>query len=414
MHAIRYAAFGSLFVLSFAGCGSHQDGGAGSSDVVAPHVVTAPEPVPSNVAARVEGHFDAATKKITFRNVPITSAAGVSTQGFKLDAASLFSLNSTSGDFGGTAVCPSDGANVFCTDVQVTNTSSGSPLNDMPDVYVELYYIDGGASVANSDAPKTGYNPPLTNSIGQFYYGSINAGATGTKQWKFNTAAQADFTFKIDVLYTHQHTTVANAALASGAASVDACGVAGATQLLGPGGGNTDGFSSATFGFPISIYGLTKTTGIVSENGFLVTGTGVSTGANTGLPAAAFSVNSAAILPFWDDLSLGTVGQVCEVTTGSSPSRTHIITWENMDIVSTGATVEQMTFSAVIYEGTDQVDLVYLAPSAISGATRGSGATFGIQGPVSGAKASHAMGFNQARLSALAANYPQKYVLTGN
>lgn len=405
----------SFIVATFAlaACSSSGDDGhgpSGAGDVTFARVVS--ERGPGNVLASFNGHFDAKTRKVTF--TPIAgSGTGVSPQGFKLDAANLFTLNSIDGDFGGVAAgpCPSDSATTFCTDVQVTNTTSGSPLNDMPDVYVEITSLTLG-SVANSDSPKVGYNPPLLNTIGQFYYGSIAASGTGTKLWKFNDPGQADFTFSIDVLYTHAHTTFGHAG-PTVTSSVDAC--ATGAVLLGPGGGNTDSGTSLTFGFPVSIYGKTSTSALVTENGFIELSGLVSTGANVALnnPASPFG-SAGVILPFWDDLSMASLGTVCEQTVGASPSRTHVVTWKNMDIVSTG-TVEQLTFSAVIHEGSDTIDFVYLLPSTgITNATRGSGATVGIEGPVSGSKTTHQISFNAASLPSTAAGYPAKYTLTGN
>lgn len=159
----------------------------------------------------------------------------------------------------------------------------------------------------------------------------------------------------------------------------------GTTQLIP---GNADNISSveAPIGFPFRFDGFDFTTFGASSNGFVRLGGVVQTSAT--LNAINSAANAPKIMPFWDDLCVGSAGQVHYKTIGIFGSRRLIVEWKNMELnrtnggcTGTGSSTFQMWFN----EQDGVVQFVY--GGNMVAATLNGGYSVGIQ---SGAASNYA------------------------
>lgn len=151
---------------------------------------------------------------------------------------------------------------------------------------------------------------------------------------------------------------------------VNACTLPGVTPVLT----NTDdGTSTATMPFAFRFYDVMTSSVWFSSNGVVGFGTASSSYSNTCLPSPGGP--RPAIMAFWDDLATRATG-VCAGTVGTAPNRQFVITWNDAQPLGDGAS--HMTFSVVLSEGTNTVDIVY---QTMTGSTRAQGdsATIGVQ-----------------------------------
>ncbi|MEP7125667.1 MAG: hypothetical protein ABJE95_32355 [Byssovorax sp.] len=132
--------------------------------------------------------------------------------------------------------------------------------------------------------------------------------------------------------------------------------------------------------FPFTLYGATSGEAQIGLTGVIALGDkpAVLTGSNLDLPSAA--APGSAIFPFWDDLGYGTSGgAVCARTLGSAPNRQVVITWKNLDFKAAKDAGAHLTFSAVLSEGSDTIDVVYDDMTGPTERASGASATFGVQ-----------------------------------
>lgn len=132
--------------------------------------------------------------------------------------------------------------------------------------------------------------------------------------------------------------------------------------------------------FPFTLYGATSSVAQVGLAGVIVLGDkhAVLSGNNLDLPSAL--APGSAIFPFWDDLVHGdSAGAVCARTLGSAPNRQVVITWKNLDFLADKDAGSHLTFSAMLSEGSDTIDVVYEDMTGPTPRASGALATFGVQ-----------------------------------
>lgn len=118
------------------------------------------------------------------------------------------------------------------------------------------------------------------------------------------------------------------------------------------------------------------------------------------LPLPGSALPGALIAPFFDDLVLRGNSTVAVRTLGTTPARQFVVEWRNAGILDdqgndTGAT---MTFEAVLYEGTNDIQFIYQSMSGPR--SDGSSATIGIQ--------------NSARTQGIQSGFNRSIVSTGS
>src|SRR6185503_12152656 len=168
----------------------------------------------------------------------------------------------------------------------------------------------------------------------------------------------------------------------------------GATQLLGA---NQDDAASsvATIGFDFWFVGTRYTQFSANSNGLVRLGnTGVTINFVNDL---ASTTDLPKIAPYWDDLRIGTNGQVRYKVVGSAPSRKLVIEWQNMQVPRLGSSgAGAGTFQCWLSEGSGQVEFVYgpglPANNAYAGYSVGIGSSASTFASVTAATASAAYG----------------------
>ncbi len=119
-----------------------------------------------------------------------------------------------------------------------------------------------------------------------------------------------------------------------------------------------DGVSDALpIGFEFEFFGETYTELQVASNGLVMfeDPQGASVITNTAFPSTAGPENLIAV--FWDDLAPDDAGSIFMETRGTAPLRRTIIQWHQVDFFSGDNT--QLNFELILYEGTNQVQLLY-------------------------------------------------------
>lgn len=292
--------------------------------------------------------------------------------------------------------------NQLCANVTITNDSSVM----LDSVRVDIYDLDGGATIANPMSLGTNY-PSRSGSAGGWNYATLpGSGGSAARVWKFDTNAGADFSFNVAVWATYSRAgysasslgTISetnNVATADAAWSDtvpawrDACLVSGSTVISGQTAFTTAGVTPA---FPFSVFDTLIDTdgwagGLEVSSAGTLSITGVSSGANLVLTNSFASDDT--FYPFWDALE-STNGSVCAAVdpTSSAPARRFVATWKNVNIASLPDS--RLTFSVVMREGSDDVWFLYhrwsTSPSDCSSSgtgsdlVRGAGATIGVRG----------------------------------
>lgn len=144
----------------------------------------------------------------------------------------------------------------------------------------------------------------------------------------------------------------------------------GTTQLVGPG---TDDNNSSlvNIGFDYWYDGVRFTQYGVNGNGFARLGAAPTSASFTN--SIATTTNAPKIMPFWDDICVGTNGSVRAKTIGSAPNRKLIVEFQNMQITRGAgcAGTGGGTFQMWLFETTGVVEFVYgsgmVATQAIDG-----------------------------------------------
>lgn len=141
--------------------------------------------------------------------------------------------------------------------------------------------------------------------------------------------------------------------------------------------GSDDGNSTIqNIGFEVWYDGVRFTTFGANANGFASLGiapTGTSFSNSIGTTA-----NAPKLMPYWDDLWVGTNGKVHFKTIGSAPNRKLVVEWQNMTIPRAGAvTTGAGTFQLWITETSGKIDFVYGSGIILNSAN--SGYSIGLQ-----------------------------------
>lgn len=149
----------------------------------------------------------------------------------------------------------------------------------------------------------------------------------------------------------------------------------GTTTLIAPG---TDDSNSALANIGFSFYfdGIAFTQYGVNGNGFIRLG--VTTAGNSFTNSIATTTNSPKMMPFWDDLCVGSSGKVHAKTTGNAPNRKLIVEFQNMQITRNGGCSGpgSGTFQLWLFETTGIIQFVY---GALSAAPADGGYSIGLQ-----------------------------------
>lgn len=131
-------------------------------------------------------------------------------------------------------------------------------------------------------------------------------------------------------------------------------------------------------GFPFRFFGQPYSQVFVGSNGIVSFEAPVTTPANVTIPTAGGA--GAFVAPFWDDLDPGDAGDVYFYVAGASPHRRAVIQWADVDFFT--GNDSSMNFEVILYEGTDQIQLLY-GPSwtgtAAAWQSAGGSATIGIE-----------------------------------
>jgi len=137
---------------------------------------------------------------------------------------------------------------------------------------------------------------------------------------------------------------------------ISACQSAGTTLVLPS---IDDAFVPVAFPFSFRFYGNATQTAWVSSNG--VVGFGQAGPASAGyVNECSFGTMQRAIFAFWDDL-FTRGGGVCYATVGSAPNRQFVVTWNDAYVLADPMT--HLTFSVVLSEGSDVIDVLYATMS---------------------------------------------------
>lgn len=365
---------------------------------------TSPSPQGVQPLGQFEAHFEAKTRKLTFRPINVARTPGgptVGPQGFGEVRSGLLDVTTESAvigpdpSFNGGVGCA---ANRLCAIVSVANTAAGRSIDN---TYVEVTSVTPAGFVgANSDAVPTGY--PVSASLGLWAHNNLPSGGSSSSRWDFTLPdPDSDFTFAVMV-----HGTFLRASYGSSEAQIaaslntldnagtfrNACAspivqVPGSPFLKGAASGADNSGSEIALPFPFTLYDVTFDTDL---NPYLLINTNGAIGfqspgtdANVTLPDGS-SLYDYTIFPFWDAVTPGP-GGVCVGVEGTELNRAFVVTWLNATVGGT----TNLSFSAVLHERTDQIEFQYNrwsststnCASIASGPVRGSSATVGVQGP---------------------------------
>jgi hypothetical protein len=261
-------------------------------------------------------------------------------------------------------------SNVF---VQVTSVTdlAGAPLS--------------GHGGINNDAGQLGldasqglwkYTTPSSTTPGVLGQSPNN---TGSRDWVFANPDDADtiITFRVLASLTFSGYGLGP----SPTPFVDACSGSGVLRNLGSPGGFT---AVQTLPFPFVLYDQVFTTVRILKRGVVSFGTaGVNIApVSVNLPSADVTVPRPGLFAFWDGIDFRPSGVICtRETNDPPPNRRYVVTWTDMDFGQNKPqdNPAQMRFSAVLSEGSNQVDLVYSTMTGKSTRANGSSATVGVQ-----------------------------------
>ncbi len=159
-------------------------------------------------------------------------------------------------------------------------------------------------------------------------------------------------------------------------AFVDACAQAGFTRHMFA---DADDDVTAVMNLPFSFtfYGVPRTQWWISTNGLI--GLNASTNAmNDSLMCLPTDlVPRPAIYADYDDLI--TRNGVCSAVTGSAPNRQLVVTWPDMDHYEFPMANVHVTLSAILYETTNVIEVVYSTMSSTDPNALGGGGIVGLQ-----------------------------------
>jgi hypothetical protein len=153
---------------------------------------------------------------------------------------------------------------------------------------------------------------------------------------------------------------------------MSACGQPGAFSVLPM---TDDGLTGLMLPFSFRFFGVATQSGWLSTNGVL----GFAGGSDEWINECAYTPDGgvqSAVLAFWDDLVTRASG-ICVATLGVAPNRQFITTWNGVEVLESPMGTTNLTFSVVLSETTNTIDVLYGTMSGGSSAT-GFSATIGL------------------------------------
>jgi hypothetical protein len=243
-----------------------------------------------------------------------------------------------------------------------------------------------GHGAVNSDAPQLG----LDSSQGLWQYtapGSTTAGVLGqspdnkgSRDWVFANPDDADtlVTFRVVASLTYPGYGLVPS---SAGAFPDGCSGPGTVHDLG----SPAAFTPAqTLPFPFVVYDQVFTSLRILNRGVVTFGSapGNVGATSVSLPSADVASSRPALFVFWDGLGFRSQGTLCtRATSDPPPNRRFIITWSDMDFAQNGPkdNPAHLRFSAVLSEGSNQIDLAYATMTGKTTRAQGAQATVGVQ-----------------------------------
>lgn len=332
---------------------------------------------PRSARPRSSGH---APIGLALRDNSVAFASGTGPQ----NSVELF-LNSQGFD----AQCPVPyQTNTFCMNVTLSSFYT-RPLNY---VFVQITAItdENGNDVSathsavNQDPKPV---PGLDNSLGLWQYtaqGASKHGVIGTapnnsatRDWVFDDPDGTPFVLNLRVVASLTYVTYAQAL--SFRPFENAC--SGGTAL-----GKVSGNATVTLPFKFTLHNTTATSVNFNKRGHATFNSVQPSASGTNVQLPSSSAPRPGAFVFWDAIDYGTAAasQICHKTIGTAPARRFVMTWVDMNFDSTVSATEKpshMTFSMVLNEGSDEIDVNYNAMTGPGGRTRfrGSSATVGVQ-----------------------------------
>lgn len=286
--------------------------------------------------------------------------------------------------------CPgvAPGTRAFCGNVSLNHFFT-RPLSH---AFVQVTSISEGASplvghaALNSDPAELG----LDDSLGLWKYTAPGAasGVLGVapdngaaRDWVFANPDDASTTIALRVIASLSYASYTRAPAAL--PFVDAC----------DGGNNLGAVSTSVVDvpFPFTLYDTTTSKLTIQRRGVLVAGvTGLlAPSRSVALPASGnvpgctlfnqCTVPKPAIFAFWDALLYQPGGGVCTLASGEAPNRSFAVTWAHMGRNALPDADADYTFTVVLHEGTDVIDLLYGNMLGPKPNAAGGSATVGVQ-----------------------------------
>jgi hypothetical protein len=374
----------TLSVGALAGCSD----AAPVGDIMGPGLAEAPPlPESSKLLGEFVMHVDPRAKKLSIERVRRDDGM--------LDPQSIDDLNINSDGVTGSGpqntvemvtnsynegtACPSGTTGVWCANVTLRSFYT-QPLSN---VFVQVTSITLNAqpianhNATNSDPSEFG----LDAAKGLWKYtatAATNPGVLGTspnndgaRDWEFNDPDGAAVDIQLRVVSSLKFASYTFDF--SNESYTDAC--SGGTAVTAASG-------SATMPFPFTLYGSTNSTVKFNRLGQITFGSvsGTASGTNVALPST--TAPKPAIYAFWDSVTYGSGGKMCYKTIGSAPNRKFVLTWQHLKF--SDLATSDLNFSALLSEGTNQIDIAYgsmTGDGTAAGEDRaaGSGATVGVQ-----------------------------------
>jgi hypothetical protein len=287
----------------------------------------------------------------------------------------------TAAALGADKACPAGAqSSSLCFDVTVEHTLSRSVANVFAQV---LEVLPAGGS---GPAPTTGpLNPDPTEfgldaTRGLWKYTAPAAAtsgvlgqapdAAGTRRWAVSTEAHGDVDLLVRVVANLGYSTYSEDFSDQG--FVDAC-------LEGTSLGQPD-FAAQALPFPFALYGATLSSVFLDARGVLSLGESAPLVMSSSLALPSPSAPRASVFAFWDDLRYADdESALCVSAAGEAPNRRFFVTWKKMDFAPGPDAGAALTFTAVLAEGSNRVDLIYGEMTGPTARAHGTSAVMGVQ-----------------------------------
>jgi hypothetical protein len=289
-------------------------------------------------------------------------------------------LNTTNVTYG--AACPGGLAASFCGTVTLGSFYT-RPLNNVFVQVTSITDVNGKALTGHSGINSDTAPSWLTDSgLGLWKYtatNATNAGVIGTspnnfgtRTWVFADPDGQSTNILLRVVSTLSYADYSFST--STQAFINACTNGTAPKPV-------TGSTTAAIPFPFTFYNIqaTTTTRFTRDGVVIIGGAAPPDASNTSfknvpLPENPASVSvSPGLYAFWDQLNYNGSASAqgtstsCYDTTGTAPNRQFVVTWQNMKGFGDGLDTTNLTFSAILSEGSDTIDFVYKSMLGASG-----------------------------------------------